>query len=92
MVMMVPMLAVVSPMPAVSIGWGSGIIRIRIPGIWIVVDVRVAIVPVGIIIEVRRRTVVSARKPKTESLSSRNQHRDLSLRMLRWHQGQSAYR
>ena len=77
------MMTVVGPLPAVSIVWRSRIIRVWIPGIWIVVDVRVPIVPIGIIIKVRRGTVVAARKSKTESLSSGNQDGRLGVRMLR---------
>lgn len=89
-----PMLAVVSPISAVPIVWGCGVICIWIPRIWIVVDVRVPIVPIRIIIKVARRSVVSVRKSKTEALSPGNQDSRLSLRIrtLGWNQGQSAYR
>jgi len=92
LVIMVTMLAVVSPMSTVR--GGRGIIRIRIPSIRIVVDVRVPRVSVGIIIKVIRRTVVAARKSETESLSSRNQDRcrALSVRTLGRNEGQPAYR
>jgi len=47
---MVAMMAVVGPMSAVSIAWRSGIICIWIRGIRIVVNVRMPIIPVGIIV------------------------------------------
>ena len=92
-VIMMAIVAVVSPVPAVPIAWRSGIICIWIPGIWIVMDIRMPGVPVGIIIQVPRRTVVSARKSKTEPLSSG--HQDgcgaLSVRALGRYEGQRGY-
>jgi hypothetical protein len=71
---------------------GRGIIGIWISGVWIVMDVRVPIVSVRIIIQVARRTIVSARKSKTEALSSGNQDSrfGLSIRTLNWKQRESA--
>ena len=84
----------ISPMRRVPMRGGRGIIGIWISGVWIVMDVRVPIVSVRIIIEVARRTVVSARKSKTEAQSSGNQDSRLSLsvRTLNRKQRESAYR
>ena len=90
-VMRMAMVTMGSPMPAVPVCWGRGIICIWIPGIWIVVNVRVPIVPIGIIIKIARRTGVAARKSKTESLSSGNQDGGLGVRMLRRNNRQSAH-
>jgi virulence-associated protein VagC len=85
---------VIRPMRGVPVAWRRGIIGIRISGVRIVVNVRMPVIPVRIIIEVARRTVVPARKSKTEALSSGNQDSRLSLSMrkLDWNQEQSAYR
>jgi hypothetical protein len=48
--MLTAIVMVVGPMSAVPVAWGSGIICIGISGIWIVMNVRVPIVPIGIII------------------------------------------
>jgi hypothetical protein len=82
----------ISTVPRVS--GRCGIIGIPIPGIRIVVDVWVPMVPIRIVIKVPRRTVVAARESKTESLCSGNQDGRLSLsvRALGWEQGQTAYR
>jgi hypothetical protein len=48
--MIMAMMTVVGPMPAVPVAWGSGIICIWIPGIWIVVNVRMPIISIWIII------------------------------------------
>ena len=71
-IVVVIMMAMVGPVPSVPMAWGRGIICIWIPGIWIVVDVRVPIVSKGIIIVACRISGVAARKSKTESLSSGN--------------------
>jgi hypothetical protein len=89
---MMSMVAVISPVPAVPIAWGSGIICIWIPGIWIVVNVRMPIVSIWIIIVARRIRGVAARKSKTESLSSGNQDGGLSVSTLPSNEGQPAYR
>ena len=87
-VRVVAIMMVIRPMRGVPMGWRRGIIGIWISGVRIVVDVRMPIVPVRIIIEVARRSVVSARKSKTEALSSGNQDSRLSLsiRTLDWNQ------
>ena len=91
--MMIPMLTVGSPMPTMLVGWGRRIIRIRIPGIRIVVDVGTSVVPVGIVIKIGRISRVAAGKSKTESLSSRNQHRCGGLRFRTLgNECESAYR
>ncbi len=84
--------AMVSPVPAVPIAWGSGIIGIWIPGIWIVVNVRMPIVSIRIIIVTRRIRGVATRKSKTESLSSGNQDGGLSVSALPGNESQPAYR
>ena len=63
--MRMAMMTVVGPVPSVPVR-AAVIIRIR-SGIRIVVNVRVPIVPVRIIIKVRRISGVAARKSKTES-------------------------
>src|SRR6266576_5076342 len=88
--MMVLMLPVVSPMSAV--GWGSGIIGIRISGIRIIVDVWVTRVSVGIIIKVPRISVIAARKSKTQSFRSGNQDGGLSVGTLHRNKRPCAYR
>jgi len=47
---MMAIVAVVAPVAATAIAWGSGIICIWIRGIRIVVNVRMPIIPIGIII------------------------------------------
>ena len=91
-VIMMSMVAVISPMPTVPIAWGSGIICIWIPGIGIIVNVRMPIISIRIIIVARRIGGVAARKSKTESLSSGNQDGGLSVSTLPGNEGQSAYR
>jgi hypothetical protein len=86
------MMAVISPMPVIPISWRSGIIRIWIPGIWIVVNVRMPIISIRIIIVARRIRGVAARKSKTESLSSGNQDGRLSVSTLPGNESQPAYR
>lgn len=49
-VIMLSMVPVISPLSAVPIAWGSGIICIWIPGIGIVVNVRMPIISIRIII------------------------------------------
>jgi len=49
-VIMMSIVAVISPVPAVPVTWGSGIICIWIPGIGIVVNVRMPIISIRIII------------------------------------------
>ena len=49
-VIMMAIVAVVSPVPAVPIAWRSGIICIWIPGIWIVVNICMPIISIRIII------------------------------------------
>ena len=44
------MMAMVSPVPSVPMAWGSGIICIWIPGIWIVVNIWMPIISIRIII------------------------------------------
>ena len=94
MVRVVAIMMVISPVRSVPMARWRGIIGIWISGVWIVMDVRVPIVSVRIIIEVARRTVVSARKSKTEAQSSGNQDSRLSLsvRTLNRKQRESAYR
>jgi len=89
---MMAIVAVVGPVPAVPIAWGSGIICIWIPGIWIVVNVRMPILSIRIMIVTRRIRGVAARKSKTESLSSGNQDGGLSVSTLPGNEGQPAYR
>ena len=90
----VAIIVVISPMRSVPVGWRRGIISKWISGVRIVMDIRVPIVSIRIIIEVTRRTVVPARKSKTEALGSGNQNSRLSLsiRKLSWNQSQPAYR
>jgi hypothetical protein len=56
------------------------------------VNVRMPIISIRIIIVARRIRGVAARKSKTESLSSGNQDRGLSVSTLPGNEGQSAYR
>src|SRR5437762_13780258 len=55
-------------------------------------DVRMPILPVGIVVKVTRRTVVAARKSKTEPLSSGNQDGRLSVQTLRGNERRSTHR
>jgi len=48
--MRMAMVTVVGSMPVVPVAWGSGIICIWIPGIWIVMNVRMPIISIRIII------------------------------------------
>ena len=91
-VIMMSMVAVIGPVPAVPIAWGGGIICIWIPSIWIVVNVRMPIISIRIIIVARRVRGVAARKSKTESLSSGNQDGRLSVSTLPGNESQPAYR
>lgn len=63
---MMPVVAVVGPMPTGSVVRGA-VIRIGI-----IMDVRMSVVPVGIIIQVGRICGVAGRKSKTESPRSGN--------------------
>jgi hypothetical protein len=89
---MMSMVTVISPVPAVPMAWRSGIICIWIPGIGIVMNVRMPIISIRIIIVARRIRGVAARKSKTESLSSGNQGGDLSVSTLAGNKSQSTYR
>ena len=66
MMVMMPVVAVVGPMPTGSVVRGT-VIRIGI-----IMDVRMSVVPVGIIIQVGRICGVTGRKSKTESQRSGN--------------------
>jgi hypothetical protein len=85
------MVTVVCPVPTIPIGRAAVIIRIR-SGIRIVVNVRAPIVPVGIIIQVRRISGVAAGESKTKSPGSGNQDGGLSAGALCGNNYQSTYR